>query len=931
MTGSKIRQSPLEQNAPVTTLTEEDLRRSGANSIADILQRMPTSGGALNTKFNSSGNFGFPPDGGGIGAGAAQVDLRNLGSNRVLVLVDGVRWVNGSSASGVSSATDLNTIPTSIIERVEVLEDGASAIYGSDAIAGVVNIITKKDYDGFGLSAHSGVTSEGDGQTQEYNLSWGVSGDDTNMFFNLAFNDQEEIYASDRDIASYPIPGVEDCAAGCSAGTPQGGFFGIIDPNTGRELNLTTNDGVSGIPVYDPANPGGPNDDFHAFTNADRFNFAQYNLVQAPLKRWSAFSQISQELNDSVTMRFKALYNNRQSRNQAAPEPLFIGPDAGNGNLMDTIAIDVSNPYNPFGFTIDPDTSPAYAITRRPLEGGPRVFRQDVDTFYVSGGFEGDFVLGERTFYWDTTLAYSRNHATQIKTGGYNSRHLQLALGPVDECAAIPGCVPFNIFGGQGANGEGTITQEMLDWVGFIQKDESEQQLKDFTANLSGSLFELPAGPLGFAMGFEYRDQEGYFQPDAVVVAGESAGVPSSPTSGSYDSNEFFVEFDVPLLADMTMARELNLSLAGRSQDYSTFGSEVTGKYGLRWRPVDDVMVRYSFAEGLRAPGIGELFGSQARFDQTLEDPCSGLDGDTDPTIVESCVALGVPGDGSYTQLNPQISVTTGGNSELEPETSESVVWGIVYSPSWVDSVDWIGGLDLELNHFDIEVEGAIQALNASTQLNACVQTLDPVLCSGISRTGSGAINGFSNQLTNIGGIETSGYDFRITYETPETSVGTFRVQWANSFLSEYTEIFPSADGFLEVEREGTEIGDPERGFPEWKFNVNLDWHHRDWAATWTLRYIDELTESCEAVEGLGLCSDEAALENKLDATVYNDVQLTWSPVNTSNRYAVTLGINNLFDEEPPECYSCALNGFDATNYDAPGQFVYLRLGLNSN
>nr|MBX2858397.1 TonB-dependent receptor plug domain-containing protein [Cellvibrionaceae bacterium] len=216
ITGSRIRIDPLDQTSPITSISEEDLKRSGMTSVADFLQRLPTSGGALNTRFNSSGNFGFPPDGGGIGAGAAQVDLRYLGSKRVLVLVDGVRWVNGSSASGVSSATDLNTIPNSIIDRIEVLEDGTSAIYGADAIAGVVNIITKKEYQGFGLETYIGQFEQGDGQTQEFNLSWGTSTEKTKMFFNLSFNDQQEVLASDRGIAQTPIPRVPNCGAGCS-------------------------------------------------------------------------------------------------------------------------------------------------------------------------------------------------------------------------------------------------------------------------------------------------------------------------------------------------------------------------------------------------------------------------------------------------------------------------------------------------------------------------------------------------------------------------------------------------------------------------------------------------------------------------------------------------------------------------------------------
>jgi len=930
VTGSRIRTDPLERSAPVTTLNAEDIQRTGITSIADVLQRLPTSGGALNSKFNSSGNFGFPPDGGGIGAGAAQVDLRYLGSKRVLVLVDGVRWVSGSSASGVSSATDLNTIPSAIIERVEVLEDGASAIYGSDAIGGVVNIITKKDFDGFSMEAYSGIYDEGDGESQDYNLSWGTGDDDTRLFFSLSLTDQGSISANDRELASTPIPFVPDCGAGCSSGTPQGRFV-LSDPNTGNDLDLTINDGVSGIPVYDPADPGGANDDFHNFESSDRFNFSPYNMLLAPVKRWGIFTQIEQKLSSNVNLRAKALYNTRESKNQAAPEPLFIGSDAGNGNLLDTISIDATNPYNPFGFTIDA-ASQAYFIGRRPLENGPRVFTQNVDTFYASLGFDGNFEFNSNTYYWDATVASSTNRATQVKHGGFNSAHLQTALGPLDVCEATLGCVPFNIFGGQGADGEGTITDEMLDYVAFVQKDQSEQELYDISLNLTGPIVELPAGPLSFAVGYEYREQKGYFQPDAVVVAGESAGVPSSPTSGEFETKEFYGEIDIPIFAEAPGAELLSFNAASRSVDYDTFGTETSNKFSLKWKPFSDLLLRASTGEGFRAPGIGELFGSTARFDQTLNDPCSDLANQGNQTVIDNCIALGVPGDGSYQQLNPQISVTTGGNRELQPETSKSKHWGIVYSPSWVDDIDWVESISFELNHYDIEIEDAIQAVDADVQLNLCVRTLDPTSCAGISRTSSGVINAFANQLTNIGGIETSGYDFTVDYQSPTTDLGFFHVSWTTSNLQEFIVSNPTSDGFQQVHREGTELGDPEAAYPEWKSTLKADWVLAQWYFAWTLRYIHEIEESCQGLADFpGLCSntnltDDGLSTNKLDATVYNDIQVTWNQEVTDGVISVTAGVNNLLDEDPPACFSCALNGFDATTYDVPGQFFYLRL-----
>ncbi len=925
VTGSRIRRNPLDEASPVLQISKQDIDRSGLTSIGDYLQRLSSSGGALNTRFNSSGNFGFPPDGGGIGAGAAQMDLRFLGAKRTLILVDGVRWVNGSSASGVSSATDLNTIPVGIIDRIEVLEDGASSIYGSDAISGVVNIITKKDFDGIELSAYGGGYDEGDGQTQEFNISLGSTGERTSVFLNVGFTDQEEILARDRAQSSTPIPFVTTGQGG-SSGTPQGRFF-LTDPNTGLEVDCTINDGVTGIPVYNPADPCGAADDFHPFTTADRFNFAQFNLVLTPSQRTNVYAQATHKLSDNVSLYVKALFNNRQSKNQAAPEPLFIGPEAGNGNLLDTISVDVTNPYNPFGFTIDANTN-AYFFGRRPLEGGPRIFEQNVDTYYVGAGLTGDFEVSGRDFYWDVNVITSQNRADQIKRGGYNSRRLQQALGPISECQAP--CEPFNFFGGQGS-GSGTITPEMLAWVGFVQKDVSEQELSLLSANITGDLFELPGGMLQFAAGIEHREQDGFFQPDSVVVAGESAGVPSSPTAGSFDVDEFYAELNIPIVSGLAFADALDLSIAARSSDYSTFGSQTTSKIGLKYRPVENFLLRASVAEGLRAPGIGELFGSAARFDQTLADPCSDFNGTVpgnqpqDQQTINNCIALGVPADGSYVQFNPQISVTTGGNPTLQPEEADSVMVGFVYDANWAENVSWVDALQVEFTYYDHEVTGAIQALDAEVQLEGCVATLDPGLCSGISRTAGGVINAFSNQLTNIGGIETSGYDIVFRYSSPETSIGQWQIDWSTTMLDDYVQIVPTSTGFVDVPLQGTETGDPEQAYPEMKSSVTAQLFRDTWSVAGTLRYIDSVTEACTGLGGLGLCSDEANETNEIDSTFYVDLQGNWRPDAMSERLLLTFGINNLTDEDPPPCFSCALNGFDATTYDVPGMFWYAR------
>lgn len=953
VTGSRIRRSQLNSPQPIVNLDSEDIDKSGLTNVGDFLQRLPQSQGTFNSKFNNSGNFGFPPDGGGIGAGSVQADLRGLGPKRVLVLVDGQRWVNETSGSGVSSAVDLGTVPTNAIDRIEVLQDGASAIYGSDAIAGVINIITKRDLDGFEASAYGGMfLNEGDGETQEYSLSFGTQSERTRMFFDFTYNRASSVRATDRSISTFPTPGVGACTPGCSSGTPQGRFdfaTGGLDSD-GKPIiaRITLNDGATNtlgnLATFDPNNPGSL--DFHNFTNTDRFNFAQFNLVSTPNKRVSFFSNIEHDLTDSITFEMKAVFNNRESTNQAAPEPLFIGPDAGNGNLMDTIGIDATNPFNPFGMTLDADSGFQFA-GRRPLEAGPRIFKQNVDTWYINGGLKGDFELQNRNFYWDMHATFSESRGSQRKFGAFNSAKLKQALGPLDECVdgdgnSINGCVPFNFFGGQGPDGTGSITQEMLDFVTFVQKDESESELFDFTANISGDLFELPGGWVAFAGGYEHRRREGFFQPDAVVVAGESAGVPSTPTQGSFNVDELYGEIVVPILSDMPVAKYLEASFAARYSDYSTFGGSTTIKAGLNWRVTEDFLVRGSYTEGLRAPGIGELFGSAARFDATLEDPCSDFLGTTgnaaSAQIQANCIALGVPADGSFEQFNPQISATVGGNMALDPETSDSWSISSVYSPQWASNIAGVDRMTFEMSYWNIDISKAIQAIAPQVKLTGCIETLDPVLCSGITRTNNGIINGFNIRLQNIGGIKTDGVDFAFNYDSPDTDFGRFHLGLMATWVNKYNESFTIAAGTTTVKQLGREQGDPEKGWPEWRMSANLDWMFKTVTVTFSARYIDGISELCpEALFGVSaggiadlstLCSDPANATNKLGSRIYGDLQATWRPEMFDDRIGFTLGINNIFQTDPPACVSCALNGFDATLYDVPGRFGYAQINV---
>lgn len=910
VTGSRIRQNPLEAGRPVLNLDEEDLDKSGLNSVGDFLQRIPSSGGGLNSKVNSSGNFGNPPDGGGVGAGSAEIDLRYLTSRRTLVLVDGLRWVNGASASGVPGATDLNTIPSSIIERIEVLQDGASPIYGSDAIGGVVNIITKQEQDGFAASAQLGAFDKGDGVAQDYQLSWGVSNDRTKIFFAGQYVHQNGVDSADRDLSDFPVATLDQCIGTCSSATPFGRFI-FFDPGIMDFQDVTLADGFQ----YSGSNPAFPGD-FKNFSTADRFNFSPFNFVLTPQERVSFMTQVTHEVSDAIQFRGKALFNNRKSVNQAAPIPLFIGPFGGNGNRMDTISIDVTNPYNPFGFTLDANSPEGYGVFRRFFEAGPRHFEQNVDTYYLSGTFSGD--LGDK-FYWDASAFWSRNQANQIANGIVNSAKLEQALGPLALCTGS--CVPLNIFGGPGS-----ITQPMVDFVTFDQHDSSEQEIWDLQLNFGGELFNLWAGPLAFAAGFEHRDQSGSFSPDPVVTAGDTADIPAQPTAGGYNVEELYGEFNLPLIHDAPFAQTIEAVFAVRHSTYSTGFKTTAIKYGGRWQVSDDFTIRGGFTEGFRAASIGELFGSLSRNDAILVDPCSAP---VAPNLAANCVTLGVPT--TYTQINAQISTTVGGNPNLQAEESDAWNVGLTFAPDW-DGF-FLHNFVAEANYYDIEITGAIQAPNAQALLDGCVATLDPAFCDSITRNSAGFITSFSNQLTNIGGINTRGLDWSMRFDLPLGGTN-LNVNWLSTRLFDYTELTPISSGFLEESREGKLRSTPQQAFPRLKSTLIADWDLGSLSIRNTWRYISGLTEQCRgftAIQGISGaigCSnynplDDGLSTNRLKAKLYMDLSASLA---VNERAELTLGVNNVLDTDPPPCFSCQAGGYDPATYDVPGQFGYVRL-----
>ncbi|MBN8428413.1 MAG: TonB-dependent receptor [Xanthomonadales bacterium] len=921
VTGTRIKRVDSETSQPVFSMSREDIKAQGLTSVGDVIQNITSNGSALNSTFNNGGN------------GETRVSLRNLGSARTLVLVNGRRWPGGT---GLGGAVDLNTIPTAAVERIEVLKDGASTIYGSDAIAGVVNVILRKDFDGAEFNTYFGQFDEGDGTRQSYDMTIGSTGDRFSAMFGAAYVKEEPVMAGDRAISAEPVYGT-GVAFGSST-TPFGRFeicntaTPVTNPASCPTANRRRPDGTAGQFTY---NPGQSGTNWRNFTGADFYNFAPENYLLTPQERTSIFGQSTFDVTDDIRFNMYGTYNQRKSEQLLAAMPIVLGTGPGAGSQARTVLISEHSMYNPFG-------APVTRIQRRATETGGRSFNQNVATYAFTAALDGQFELGDRFFSWEAGWTYAGNNQNDTTFGLFNVLALRQALGPsmlvngVPTCVATPGnaataingCVPLNLLGANGS-----ITPEMLAFSSFVAHDETQSEMLDYFANLSGDLFELPGGMSAFAFGLERRAEEGFDQPDALISSGNTTGNARTPTSGKYSLQEAYLELQLPLLADLPLVQSLELSVATRYSDYSNFGDTTNSKAGLKWKPIEDLLVRANWSEGFRAPSISEMFQGVSDSFPQVQDPCNTDRFGTLGTEARSrCTAQGVPA-GGYDQGNPQIRISTGGNPNLNPETSTTQTLGFVYSPNYLE------GFDVSLDWWKIELDNTITSFGAQFILDDCVINGNQQACSLFSRNADGSIADLLSAGLNIGKQETEGFDLTFNYRLPETDFGTFSFTLDNVYM-----VSDRSDNNVDDELDDSTVGEYFDRSNNWRVRSNLSsrWEMGDFGATWNVRYYSRQQEACPFGfndYGFGeLCNDPvyadaATSELAFDAdgnplsqqhiggTTYHDVSGYW---NAPWNARITLGINNIGDKNPPVSFTTFANSFDP-QYEVPGRFYYLQ------
>ncbi|MGH8306892.1 MAG: TonB-dependent receptor domain-containing protein [Gammaproteobacteria bacterium] len=904
VTGSAVsvpKPTSVKPIGPIQIISRQQIKASGLTSVGDILARLTIMGSGTNTAFNFGAN------------GETCINLRNLGCDRVLVLVNGRRW-----PALITGEVDMNTIPLAVVDHIEVLKSGASAQYGSGAMAGVVNIVTKSDFNGSEASAYFGEYVEGgerDGQTQMYEFTHGMTDANSSFVFNASYTDQRPIVGGDRAITAFPSFGT-GVSRGSSV-TSQGRFI-FIDPNTNQREDLTV---ITGTPGTSPA-------DFRPFNPAtDLYNYATINYLLTPSKRTGLYVQGSYDFNDNIGGHYTALYNDRRSEQQEGPAEFSIGSQGAN-----PISVSATNPYNPFGFDLTATgASPnLLLLAYQPVEIGPRLINEDSQTFYFDGGLDGSFELAAHPFTWSVNAIVNRNTMTTLDGPELNLVNVANALGPVSNCGpgtANPSCVPLNLFSGQ-YNG-GSITPAMANYITYTAQQYLETNQHDYTANISTPLVQLPAGPLQATLGYEYLNETGLDQPDALAAVGESSAGTNPPISGGYHANAGSLALSVPILANVPLAKLLSLDAVTRHSNYSSFGSINSNLAALHWFVNDQVALRASWSQDFNAPSMADLFTASVAGTASVADPCSNYQS-KGGTIAANCMVAGVPI--SYTQVNPDVPSTSGRNPNLQPETSTSRTLGATVTP-WQELP-----LSFNVDYFKIEVNNAIGSLNPQNVLNGCYISSLPNYCGFISRNASGAISNLQNGDFNLGTLLTEGVDFGTRYSLQTQRSGTFDFNWQVTWVKLFTQTQPNqADPSAPIitQLAGTETGRPKGGYPKFKSKLDARWTYGSWQTLWSVHYISDLIEFCsdrfdgtpQSLTNLGLCTypnytNNALSQNKMGAATYHDVQVKYAFAD--NKTTLTIGILNVFDKQPPVSHS--IGSFDPTVYPIPGRFPYVSL-----
>jgi iron complex outermembrane receptor protein len=888
VTGSLIERASRTTPSAVTVLTRDDLLASGRSMIGDILQPLPEQANAINAQINNGGD------------GSTRFDLRGLGATHTLVLLDGRRFV--PVGIGADATVDLNTIPLATIERVEVLKDAASAVYGSDAVGGVVNIITRSKLSGTEVSLYTAETERRDGFTFDASFITGHRSDSGrgHLVFSAGVQRQDPVLAADRPFSEFDKDfnyTTRTEARGGSPTTPAGRInqrqFDIDGDGKFDTINLC---GAT-VTFCVPDGRGG----YRPFASDDLYNFQPPNYLYTPSSRFNAYSAGTFELGPDLAGFFQMSFLHRESSQQLAPEPLSVVPPISRDSI-----------YNPFGAGV-------FGYARRAVEFGPRGATQGVNTFRLVTGVKGsvpDDIPALDHWNWELSFNLGRTDATINDKGHLILSRLRNALGPsfinasgVPTCgtplAPIPGCVPMNILAPAPS-----IDDASRNYVAFTGVSAGLDQEQMVLATTHGRLATFPHGDISLAIATDFRRETGSVTPDALITAGDTTGVITPTTKGSTQTFEAMAELQVVAVRDRSGLERLEVDLAARQFriDDAITGTAWNARALLR--PIPGLTLRATTALAFRAPTVAELFRGNANIFAAAIDPCdhafrtpgAAVSFSLSSPTSDECAREGVPPDARFGTT--QQRVVTHGNQKLDPETARVTTSGAV--------LELFRGLALSVDLWRIDVDHAIRQLTAPQIFTSCYERGMRALCGLIHRDPARnfAIDFIDAPTLNLGTTSTAGLDAAVDLTRDTGGLGQLRARFDAQRLFKF-----DLDDTLRVAHG---LGNYDLGvYPDLKANLSASWQHATglsagFNVTFVGSFLECLNNNCNG----GAPSRDVASWRKVD--VFSTF--------TTRRMKLTVGVNNVFDTPPPTIYIGFQADSDAATYNYLGRFVYTRL-----
>ncbi|GBQ70333.1 TonB-dependent receptor protein [Ameyamaea chiangmaiensis NBRC 103196] len=895
VTGSMLRTSNNTNANPVQVITSRQIQQTSAATLGDYLQRLPSIGnsGAANTQTN-----GF--------IGVSCSDIRNLGSTRVLVLVDGKRTTQDPGAACV----DMNTIPVEMISSVEILKDGGSELYGADAVSGVINIKLRHDLNTGNLTFRGGITDHADSRTGLISgfKGWNFDHDRGNITITGQYMSQGPVMQRDRDWSRYSQvsndPGETPLyGSGYTAGAR------IL---SGPAAGMIANTDGSG---------------FHQYTSADRYNYAQdqnlSNYLQSSTLTGDAHYQFNRHFN---------LYANVRYNHKTASDTMAASPVAGSiypSTLANPLTLPGNAPYMQNGLLQGEDA----VIQKRYTDLGTRNSNASTDNLQIIGGANG-VIVGDWNYDASMTYGISQGRYETDNMGNY--RHILEEYGIVQTnpsdpgsavtynpsvCNASAGCVLSSPFA--------PMSQQAASYAKFNQQDHAQYMLRDFNLRVNNDrVAKLPyknGGNIGLAFGVEHRSEQLSYTPDPLAQNGDTTGNTQAYSGGGFNATEVYGEAKFPLLHNAFLAKDLTADAQGRWSHYNTFGNTQNWKVGLNWAPIRDIRFRATLGTSYRQPNVYELYGGQALGYAAATDPCAQASsyGGLSANVIATCARQGI-NTATFESANPgQVPAISGGNSKLQPEIGRTYTVGTVITPRWIP------GLSASVEYWHYTIKNEISALAAQYAMDGCYTGSATQYCSDISRNSNQQLNYVTTLDANLGGLKTSGIDFDLDYRIRLSSFDTLTLsnnfQQLVSYLQQNT---PGGEWYNYAGRlfyAGSAYVGGTNGLPRVTDYATATWSHGNFSFTYMMHYIGGMRWNSQSTENGDLTAATAG-QWRTPGIFTHDVTVNYR----LKQWNFEVGVNNILDKDPPFVFDAATNTANAIySENMIGRYVFAQVGVN--